>query len=201
MLEKEVLTKKQIIKIILPKLREIIATTLVVLFAMFLTGAMAYMFYILIDPTLMEFEIKVLTILTKIFKWFTILFGVGLIEYWIECLYSVICLYRNKYYFTVAPLKSKSKKEKRYGRRYYIEYRFDFDKIGTFKTPYGYVFYPFSKYDKMEPQLADTLTEIGEEFYLIVRSGRKKKIIEIFHKRLFDIQEYEYTKMNNRYYI
>ena len=54
----------------------------------------------------------------------------------------------------------------------------------------------------MTPQTADQVTEIGEEFYLLVRGGRKKKIIEIYHKRLFDIQEFEYpTKLNGNFYI
>ena len=49
--------------------------------------------------------------------------------------------------------------------------------------------------------MADKITELGEEFFLLVRGGKRKKIVHIFHKRLFDIQEYEYTKMFDKYYI
>ena len=201
MFEKEILTKKQMVKIIMPKLRDVIAVTFAILLVILFFGLMSNWIHKNIATAMFEYEAVIFTIFSKIYKWIAIFCGICLVEFLLENFWTVINLYRSKYYLVVAPLKAKSKKEKRHGRRHYTEYSFNFDKLGTFKTPDGYVFYPFSKYDKMEPEMADKITELGEEFFLLVRGGKRKKIVHIFHKRLFDIQEYEYTKMFDKYYI
>ena len=206
MLEKEILTKKQLVKMIMPKIRDVLLATLLLLLLAIAFFSLYQLYFSILNEDYSDIYndtgMLIMTFGGSFLKWIAIFCILAIIEVWISCFYTVICLYRNKFYLIVAPLKAKSKKEKRHGRWHYTEYSFNFDKLGTFKTPYGYVFYPFSKYDKMEPEMADKITELGEEFFLLVRGGKRKKIVHIFHKRLFDIQEDEYlTKIKGRYYI
>lgn len=202
MFEKEILTKKKFIKFIMPRTSLVLIETVLLWVCTVLLGLTSSLFFLVNK----DICLVVLNIFGIFFSCCTLASFICSIFYLMSPIYTLINLHRGKYYIVEAPLKSKSQRE-RYdplaGRRgrYYIEYSFHFDKLGTFRTPYGYVFYPFSKYDKMEPKMADIITEPGEEFYLLFYGKKKKKIVAIFHKKLFELQKDEFTQLYNRYYI
>jgi hypothetical protein len=115
---------------------------------------------------------------------------------------DLIKLYSGRFYIVEAPLLSKTQKEHltTRNRRYYLEYIFKFEEYGNYS--FSYEMYPFSKENRMEARMADIITEPNEEFYLLVRGGKKKKIAAVFHKKLFSLSEFDFhTSLYGKYYL
>ncbi len=116
---------------------------------------------------------------------------------------DLIKLYSGRFYIVEAPLLSKAQKEHlttRNRRRYYLEYIFKFEEYGNYS--FSYEMYPFSKENRMEARMADIITEPNEEFYLLVRGDKKKKLAAVFHKKLFSLSEFDFhTSLYGKYYL
>ncbi len=202
MFEKEPLHKKTLIKLVKNSYKGIwislILTSAFVAFFLYIL----YWAHTLIDsPTISQYLLIGAIILICVFLY-------DIFVPYRDAFLNMIKLHKGKFYIVEAPLVSKSKKEKydhTAGRKhrgaFYTEYSFYFDKYGAYRTGYYTVFYEFSKHDKMEPEMADLITDPGDEFYLLVRGGKKKKVFAIFHKKLFELQEYEFTQMYGKYYL
>ena len=78
MFEKEILTKKQMVKIIMPKLRDVIAVTFAILLVMLFFGLMSNWIHKNIATAMFEYEAVIFTIFSKICKWIAIFCGICL---------------------------------------------------------------------------------------------------------------------------
>ncbi|MBR2860905.1 MAG: hypothetical protein IKB86_03615 [Clostridia bacterium] len=140
---------------------------------------------------------------------------------------SLIQLYRGKFFLVESTLLSKEKKHLHfssslsfpkyligscYGPVGNVLHIWKFDKYGEF-TPLSTdtalfnlssgrlsTCYSWSN-NKMTMAMADTITEEGEKFYLLVRGGKKKRIYYIFHEKLFAINPDEHHGIYGKYFI
>lgn len=195
MLKKEPLTKKQCIKLVKSRIRSIWVSLIAILVFLIL-GLVFIHISILIKST------SALIFFLIVFLLIPITSAVFFIR---NNIIDAIKLYSGRFYLVEAPLISKRQvehyKPSRFQPDYYIEYLFYFDTYGNYSIRSYDLLYDWSEENKMEPRMADIITEHGDEFYLLVRGGKKKKIVAIFHKKLFELQEYEFTQMCGKYYL
>ncbi len=194
MLEKELITKKFLNKIIKERIRSVWGLIIVLPAILLLAFTTAQMLVI--------FNARTAVIVSLVVYIIPFIMAVFIIR---DAIVDTVKLYSGKFYVVEASLTSKSQKEcyrpRRYEPDYYIEYSFYFEKYGTYKIRSYEQFYKKSKENKMEPRIADIITEPGDKFYLLVRGGKKKQLVEIFHEKLFELDKNNFSLLYGKYYI
>ncbi len=115
---------------------------------------------------------------------------------------DLIKLYSGKFYIVEAPLLSKAQNDHIFfhRRRYYSDYIFKFEEYGSYR--FSRDLYPWSKENRMDAKMADIITEKNEEFYLLVRGGKRKKIVAVFHKKFFCLSDTDFnSSLYGKYYL
>ncbi|MBR2860906.1 MAG: hypothetical protein IKB86_03620 [Clostridia bacterium] len=227
-MEKEFITKKRCASIIAKGSYNAIKTGIWCILVFILCAVALYFFSYFWDHLGIDKEaIKLIALLAVVI----FLVGIAAISIGIliivEGITSLVYLHKGKFFLVESTLLSKEKKELPYGAigtifTYYNSnymtakfynssyisnshfeeiHNWNFDEYGVFSIYAYHNLYPWSTNDSMHISLADSLTDVGEKFYLLVRGGKKKRIYYIFHEKLFAINPDEHHKIYGKYFI
>ncbi len=197
MIEKELITKKLCIKIISENLKS--------LWLYFIFSAFIYSLSVFLISLFVKIDVL---IVIPIY----ILLDLGWTIYFInavrDIIIDIIKLYSGKCYVKEMHLSAKEhlkNGEDFFDRVIRHKYIYNFSKYGKYirSVTKSYIAetYPWSKENKMDLETFYAITEAGDKFYILVRGGKKKKIFEIFHERLFELDKESFTHMFDKYYI